>query len=299
VTESARTERAVAWAAEQWGREVRRVDRLHGGWTSTMLRLTDADGDRAVLRLMTREPWRRHARELLAREAVVQALLAGSAVPVPVSLAIDLDGSSGDPAHLMSWLPGRLELTRCDDDLLTRLAALLARIHAVDPGERRPRAYQSWAQPAKRMVPDWARRPSTWTAAFDVLAAPLPSYDARFLHRDFHLGNVLWADGEVSGVVDWVETSWGPSTLDVAHAATYLAMLHGPDAAAGFVAAHQRITGAPPASDDDRYWHVLDLVGYLPDPGKVVQPWRDQGIEIDDVTVRARLEQRLVDVLAS
>ena len=44
---------------------------------------------------------------------------------------------------------------------------------------------------------------------------------------------------------------------------------------------------------------MLDLVGYLPDPGKVVQPWRDQGIDIDDATVRARLEQRLADVLAS
>jgi aminoglycoside phosphotransferase (APT) family kinase protein len=293
VTERAPTERAVAWAAERWGREVRRVDRLHGGWTSTMLRLTDADGDRAVLRLMTREPWRRHAPELLAREAEVQALLAGSAVPVPVSLATDLDGSSGDPAHLMSWLPGRLELTRCDDDLLTRLAALLARIHAVDPGNRRPRVYQSWAQPAKRTVPDWARRPSPWTAAFDVLAAPPPSYDARFLHRDFHLGNVLWSDGEVTGVVDWVETSWGPAALDVAHAATYLALLHGPEPAVRFEA----LCG--PVDEHDRYWRVMDVVGYLPDPVKVAQPWRDQGIEITDATVRERLERRLDAVLTS
>ena len=39
--------------------------------------------------------------------------------------------------------------------------------------------------------------------------------------------------------------------------------------------------------------------GYLPDPVKVAQPWRDQGVEITDDTVRARLERRLVDVLAS
>jgi aminoglycoside phosphotransferase (APT) family kinase protein len=258
-----------------------------------MLRLTDADGDRVVLRLMTREPWRRHARELLAREAEVQSLLAGSAVPVPVSLATDLDGRSGHPAHLMSWLPGRLELTRCDDDLLTRLAALLARIHAVDPAGRRPRDYQSWAQPSKRTVPDWARRPSAWTAAFDVLATPPPSYDARFLHRDFHLGNVLWSDGEVTGVVDWVETSWGPAALDVAHAGTYLAMLHGPEPAARFDA----LCGPP--DEHDRYWQVMDVVGYLPDPVKVAQPWRDQGIEISDATVRNRLEQRLDAVLTS
>lgn len=287
------TERALTWAAEQWGREVRRADLLHGGWTSTMLRLTDADGERAVLRLMTREPWRRHARELLGREAAVQALLAGSAVPAPTSLALDLDGRAGDPAHLMSWLPGRLELARCDEDLLARLAALLGRIHDFDPGDRRPRRYQSWAPPAKRTMPDWARRPATWRAAFDVLAAPPPSYDGKFLHRDFHLGNVLWSDGEVTGVVDWVETSWGPAALDVAHAATYLAMLHGPEPAALF----ESLCG--PVDEGDRYWRVMDVVGYLPDPVKVAQPWRDQGIDITDATVRDRLERRLHAVLTS
>ena len=42
----------------------------------------------------------------------------------------------------------------------------------------------------------------------------------------------------------------------------------------------------------------MDVVGYLPDPTKVVQPWRDQGLEITDELARARLEQRLADVLA-
>lgn len=294
------TEQGTAWAERAWGREVRRVDPLRGGWTSTMLRLTDADGQQAVLRLMTREPWRRHGPGLVAREATVQDLLAGTTVPAPRSVASDPDGTAaGDPAHLMTAMPGRLELTRCDDAVLDRLAHTLVGIHAVDPGAERPRDYQSWAVPEKRVVPDWAARAKEWTEAFGVLDADPPPYDGTFLHRDFHLGNVLWADGEVSGVVDWVETSWGPAALDVAHAATYLAMLHGPDKAAAFVEAHRRTSGAPPARDDDRYWHVLDLVGYLPDPGKVVQPWRDQGIDIDDATVRARLEQRLADVLAS
>ena len=288
------TDRAVAWAEEQWGRPVRRVDRLRGGWTSTMLRLTDGDGERAVLRLMTREPWRRHAPGLLAREAAAQALLAGSAVPAPASLGMDPAGeSAGEPAHLMSCLPGRVELTRRDHTLLSRLAALLGRIHAVDPGHRRPRDYQSWAPPKKRVVPGWARRRSAWLEAFDVLEAPPPAYDARFLHRDFHLGNVLWSDGEVTGVVDWVEVSWGPPALDVAHAATYFAMLHGPEVAARF----EEVSG--PVGEGDRYWRVMDAVGYLPDPVKVAQPWRDQGVEITDDTVRARLERRLVDVLAS
>lgn len=295
-------EAAVAWAGERWGRRVARVRALRGGWTSTMLRLTADDGAEAVLRLMTKEPWRSHASGLLTRESAVQTLLSGTPVPAPTSLAVDLTGDwsgdgtgdeTGDPAHLMSFLPGHVELRRADDALIEALALLLHEVHAVDPGEHRPRDYQSWAPPSKRVVPDWAQRPALWTAAFEVLAEPPPAYDPCFLHRDFHLGNVLWTDGAVSGLVDWVETSWGPAELDVAHAATYLQLLHGGDVAGRFVEA-----GRPGPLDDERaYWHVLDVVGYLPDPVKVAQPWRDLGLLIDDGLARSRLEERLGDVL--
>ena len=284
---------SVAWAARAWGRDVVAVRPLVGGWTSTMLRLAAADGEEAVLRLMTRDPWRRHAEGLLTRESEVQTLLAGTAVPAPASLALDATGAgAGDPAHLMSLLPGALELRRCDDALLDALAALLRDVHAIDPAER-PRDFQTWAPPAKWEVPGWAQRPRLWAEAFEVLALLPPPYQGRFLHRDLHLGNVLWQDGAVSGVVDWVETSWGPAELDVAHAATYFAMLHGPDAAAAFV--ERCVPGL--LDDARRHWHVMDVVGYLPDPVKVAQPWRDQGVAVSDDLARARLEQRLADVL--
>ena len=285
---------SVAWAARAWGRDVVAARPLAGGWTSTMLRLTAADGAEAVLRVLTRDPWRRHGEGLLTRERDVQRLLAGTAVPAPTSLALDADGAAaGDPAHLMSVLPGALELRRCDDALLDALAALVADVHAVD-ADPRPREYQSWAPPAKWQVPAWAGRPELWASAFEVLALPPPPYTGTFLHRDLHLGNVLWQDGVVTGVVDWVETSWGPAELDVAHAATYLAMLHGPDVATAFV--ERCLPGS--LGDARRYWHVMDVVGYLPDPVKVAQPWREQGIDVSDDLARARLEQRLADVLA-
>ncbi|WP_433718594.1 hypothetical protein ACQP2Y_30395 [Actinoplanes sp. CA-051413] len=92
-------------------------------------------------------------------------------------------------------------------------------------------------------------------------------------------------------MVDWVETSWGPADLDVAHAPTYLAMLHGAEAGDRFVHACRRRTGERPDEN------VMDIVGYLPDPAKVVQPWRDSGLPISDDLARHRLEQRLGDVL--
>ncbi|WP_250036713.1 phosphotransferase family protein [Paractinoplanes maris] len=290
---------AVGWAESAWQRRIVQVRRLTGGWTSTMLGLTGEDGQRAVLRLMTRQPWRRHAAGLLAREATVHQQLDGSRIPAPSSIALDLSGdAAGAPAHLMSWLPGRLRLDSASDEVLRASAQMLATIHQFEPGPgRRPRTYQSWAPPGKHVRPGWAQRPALWNQAFELLGQPAPDYVGTFLHRDFHLGNLLWSRGRISGVVDWVETSWGPADLDVAHAATYLAMVHGVEAAAAFTSAYRRRADDRRDADVVRYWNVMDLVGYLPDPVKVAQPWRDSGLKISDDLARRRLEQRLEHVL--
>ncbi len=265
-----------------------------------MVRLTAEDGERAVLRLMTKQPWRRHAAGLLAREATVQQQLGRSSIPAPRSIAVDPAGDhAGAPAHLMSWLPGRLCLDSAADGVLEAFAQTLVEIHRFEPGQERPREYQSWAPPSKRVVPPWARRPVLWSRAFALLEQPEPAYAGTFLHRDFHLGNVLWSRARISGVVDWVETSWGPADLDVAHAATYLSMLHGVEAAASFIGVYRRRAGEHHDEDEFRYWNVLDIVGYLPDPAKVVQPWRDSGVDIGDDLARSRLEHRLEQVLGT
>ncbi|GAA0484013.1 hypothetical protein Ade02nite_96090 [Paractinoplanes deccanensis] len=107
---------------------------------------------------------------------------------------------------------------------------------------------------------------------------------------------MLWQHDQISGVVDWVETSWGPAWLDVSHAATYLAMLHDADAATRFMTACRRRSGGP--IDEDRYWTVMDIVGYLPTPAKVATPWRDCGLDISDTLAQRRLEEWLTQVLA-
>ncbi|MFY0406206.1 phosphotransferase family protein [Solicola sp. PLA-1-18] len=287
---------ARAFVEEATGSPVASVDPLVGGWTSTMLAIACQDGTDVVLRQMTREPWRTHASALLARESWVQGVLATTSVPAPASLALDADGlRTGVPSHLMTRLPGALELRRDDADLVDRLARLLADVHAVVPPER-PRAYQSWAGEQKQVVPTWAGRPDAWRSAFAVLEDEPPAAPGVFLHRDLHLGNVLWQGGEVSGVVDWVETSWGPADLDVAHARTYLAMLHGPDVADALARAYDLLR-ADGGAHGRRYWDVMDVVGHLPDPSKVTAPWRDSGVGVPDEISAARLEEHLVRVL--
>ncbi|MGZ4467891.1 MAG: hypothetical protein ACXVXB_05380 [Nocardioidaceae bacterium] len=60
------TRRAVAWAAQAWGRTVHDVSRLSGGWTSTMLGLTG----RAVADRCARDRLEQHLAAVLAESRV-------------------------------------------------------------------------------------------------------------------------------------------------------------------------------------------------------------------------------------
>lgn len=279
------TTAAVAWAGRATAPVVARRA-LTGGWTSTLLALTHADGTESVLRLIDREPWRTHGAELATRESTTQRELVSTPVPAPRSLALDADGSvAGVAAHLMTLLPGTVDPGRVDDRSLAVLAETLAAIHAVTPAVP-ARPFQSWAWAAKHVVPPWAEHPSAWTAAFALLRTPPPDGERTFIHRDFHLRNVLWDGARVSGVVDWVETSTGPPWLDVAHAVTHLALDHGVERAARFAAAYTAVTGRR----REPYWEVMDVVGLLPAPGG-----EDR---LGDPAQQRRLEGRLIASLS-
>ena len=281
---------------------------LTGGVASRMLLVRVEDGREAVLRQLVADPWRRHAEPLLAREREVHRLLGGTPVPVPATLAVDLRGdrTDGDPSLLMTRLPGAVDLVEPDVDAL---AAVLLAIHAVRPAPGEwPRAYQSWAFPAKRVVPPWSGDDGLYREAFARLESPAPTYDPTFLHRDFHPGNVLWHDGTASGVVDWVETSTGPADLDVAHCVSNLAGLHGVATALTFRRSYVD-QGGRLAQDAETaaYWQLLDLVGFLPTPdgresgapaAVLSTVWAAHGRgDLTPELVRARREQLLRTIL--
>jgi aminoglycoside phosphotransferase (APT) family kinase protein len=254
---------ALAWAERALGAEVTDAVELEGGMTSTMLALVDATGRRAVLRLMTQEPWRTHGAGLTRREQDAFAALAGTSVPAPVSIALDADGTAaGVAAHLMTHLPGR-PTEELDTARLATMAGLLAEVHTVRP-DTPFRTFETWAWEAKWQVPSWTRHADSWRVAFELLAGEAPAYEPAFLHRDFSHRNLLWDGPEISGVVDWVETSTGPRWLDAGHAATNLAVAFGPEPARSFLAAYADHTDGPL----DRHWLVMDTVGFLSPPGK-------------------------------
>ncbi len=257
-----------------------------------------------VLRSFVTPFFRRHAPGLLGREHRVLGQLAGTSVPAPRPLGVDPDGAHcAAPSLLMTLLPGGIRLA--DDDGLPgrvkALAELLVTVHQLPAeGPERPRPYQAWAGPERVRVPEDTARPALWRAAIAGIDRPPPPFEGRFLHRDFHPGNVLFDDaGRITGLVDWVETSLGPADLDVAHCATALALLHGPEVGLG-LADHYRAAGGrlAPTPEARRYWRLLDALGFAPDAEKVATPWRTSGRpDLTPTLLTTRLETYLTAIL--
>ena len=58
--------------------------------------------------------------------------------------------------------------------------------------------------------------------------------NAGFVHGDFHLGNILWQDNEISGIIDWDNCHFGNIMLDIACIRFDLAVLCGLEFAISF-----------------------------------------------------------------
>jgi aminoglycoside phosphotransferase (APT) family kinase protein len=173
----------------------------------------------------------------MSREYRVLSALNGTAVPVPAPLAYCADADIiGAPFFLMQYVAGAALRTRQDGAQLTagqagrlsaELAAMLARIHDVDPaaaglaGFGRPDGYlgrqlarwqRQWELSATRDVPGFealARR----------LAAGLPaSSEGTLVHGDYRLDNTLVTLGArpaIAAVVDWELSTLGDPLADL------------------------------------------------------------------------------------
>ena len=84
------------------------------------------------------------------------------------------------------------------------------------------------------------------------------------LHRDLHPTNVLWRDGVLAGVVDWVNACVGHPHAELGNGRWNLAVLAGTEAAEAYLEAYLERSGG---SDYDPFWDLeatlcrADLVG--------------------------------------
>lgn len=108
--------KALAWAAARLGGPVISARALHGGMSSAMHLLTvrrnGGQRRQAVLRRYVRPELNADEPDIAVREARALRVAESVDVPTPSLLAADpAGGEAGVPAVLMSWLPGRVDLS--------------------------------------------------------------------------------------------------------------------------------------------------------------------------------------------
>lgn len=198
------------------------VQEVESGWDNGMFRL----GDRLAARLPRREA----AADLIHREQTWLPRLVGRlGLPIPAPVRVGQPGR-GYPCRwsVVPWLDGRpvgedgLPLAEAP-----RFGAFLRSLHRTAPPEAPGNPYRGvpLAQRAVN-VEAWMRRLATatdlitdelraiWTRALEASS----SVESTWIHGDLHPGNVLTADGRITGVIDWGDLTAGDPATDLASA---------------------------------------------------------------------------------
>jgi aminoglycoside phosphotransferase (APT) family kinase protein len=212
--------------------------RVAGGHSCVTLVVTDAEGERFVLRRPPIGKALATAHDVVREHTIISAL-APTAVPVPEALGVCTDGDvSGAPFYVMAFTPGVVlhgwheatTLLATDDDRRRAAESLvdaLVALHGVDVEDvglgslARPKGY------LERQLSRWSRQ---WEASrtrelpgmerlHGWLVAQQPAESGKgIVHGDFRLGNLIHRpDGTVAAVLDWELCSLGPPLADVSY----------------------------------------------------------------------------------
>ncbi|MFW5691692.1 MAG: phosphotransferase family protein [Chloroflexota bacterium] len=282
------------WVQRQIG-PIRTAVRLKSATSTSVYRLAFADQQTLILRVYDNNAWMVDEPDLPQHERAALNHAAGMALPVPRVIASDPDGTvCGIPVLLMSYLPGDVVLVPEDmDTWLAALAAGAAAVHQVDVGDFGWR-YFPYHRLDALTVPEWTPNPANWQRAIDVLRAGPPELPVSFIHRDYHPMNLLWQDGQISGVVDWINACVGPAPVDSAHCRVNLAQMYGVEAAERFLAAYRAAGGV-----HHPYYDLAAVMDFGPGAVTIYPPWLDHGLDyLTDELCTWRVELFLEFVLA-
>lgn len=289
---------ALEWVESKWpGAALEEAVPLEGGTSSLLYEICaskDGEQQSVVLRLHHKGEWLDQEPDLAKHEAMSLELAEKSSIAAPRILAFDESGEAcGMPAVLMTKVPGAVILPPAYDGAwLDGLAKTLAGIHR-HKAEGFPYEYFAYNDARRLERPKWSRVEGDWMRAFYIVAAGGPPVEYCLIHRDYHPGNILWEEGRVSSVVDWVNTCRGPAGVDVGHCRVNLAQLYGTRVANEFLDAYERHAGESFAYDP--YWDLLSLIDTLDGSPAVYPGWKTFGLTgLSDELVRYRLDEYLM-----
>lgn len=233
----------LAWAAEALGEErpATVVRRLAGGTHAGTYVLETTSARRVVLRVLP------PGDDAAANEVRVLTALDGLRGLAPRLLAADPTGTvTGRPTTLSTLLPGRADIRpAAPEAAAAQLGKTLAHLHSVPTD-----GIQDGLRDGVELADASSAQHRDRGPAAPAVATHLPLLAAvpRVLtHYDFWSGNVLWAENEVTGVVDWSGGCLAPRGFDISWCRLDLVLLHGPGAADAFVRAYQQAARQPVA----------------------------------------------------
>ncbi|MHA6482542.1 phosphotransferase family protein [Paenibacillus sp. strain BS8-2] len=305
-------ESAVRWVEKMIHPDSRLVltERLKGGVSTPIYRVSvDIQGELNVyvLRQYDNEDWLRSEPDLARHEAeCLRRASAITGIAAPNVIAYDIDGSEsgGRPSLLMTHLEGEVVLEPMDlYEWLDAMAATLAKLHEGEEIEAKagddgfPWTFGSYSDASKFDASGWSTVPDQWRHAVDIVTGSVSTFTPCFIHRDYHPTNLLWLNGAISGIVDWVNGCIGPAGIDLGHCRVNLCQLHGVEAADVFLHRYRHYAGA--GFHYDPYWDLVTLLDYADGTPEVYPGWIDLGFEgLTDERVRMRLDEYLVSVLS-
>ena len=289
------------WVEAATGVGVVAAEPLVGGVSSVIHRCRLTDGRDVVARHIDDAAWLAREPYLVAAEATALTLARRAGLPVPQLLAAD----EATGRLLMSFLPGRplLDEARLASSV-GRMAALAASVAAVElPPQHDLPAWRPW-RPVRLASPTWGSH-QLWARAIAAYEARPPAgphggspHRAALLHRDLHPLNLLWTDGRLSGVVDWVNACVGHPHAELYHARFNLAVLGGLARADEFLAEYLRRTAADDSGPYDPRWDVETPVSLLDAPPDG-SSWRALGrSDLTDARILSAIETFVAATLA-
>jgi len=295
------SENTRRWIESTTGARVISVAVLAGATSSLLhaVEIESAHGRHSlVLRRFANQEWVRREPDVAVREGLSLQHATRAGLPVPELIAVDPDGTHcGVPATLVARIPGSVVLEPEDRrSWLRGLAEAAARIHRVDAAGFRWK-YRRYNDAQALGAPGWSKQPEAWKKAIDIVQGTPRPYPECLVHRDYHPSNVLWQNGVVSGVVDWVNGCRGPAGIDVAWCRHNLASLHGVSVADDFLTAYIAEVGSE--FKYDPYWDLMSVVELLPGPPSMYEGWRAIGVPgISNALMRERVDNYVKSVVA-
>ncbi len=312
----ARTRRWCQHVLEQLGAgKILSTELLRGGLDALTMELETDGGQSFVIRC----PFERPGSDAASRsehEAEVLTVLrkCRGLPPIPELVAVDPHGNhAGRPSLLTTRLAGRPDIAarsaqhdaagRSDafgrhgvNDRVRQLARVLASIHqaTIPDGTSLPPASGETDSNAPSKVDAGSPLDAAiWQAVFVALEdrrLRLKTHATCLTHGDFHLGNALFAEGQLTGIVDWGEAGLGCCEAEVGYCRADLALLMGGDSPDVFLDEYQRASGE--CVQDLELWDLAGAARAYPDPAPWAVAWRTLGRDdLNDGRVRRRLDR--------